>query len=231
LPSKTSIGILSAVTEAEHATTFDLASGTRSRVPVAATTSFRRRTCAAGVRPQCIDGRADDDRRPSRTSSGDPLAAFLPRNAFTLNGDTLLRFRNGLYELSGQAGLTHIDGDAAAIARVQRNSAHYFQRPDKSYATFNPLRTSMDGGHAYVAFARTGGRHWVWTMASNIESPEFEINDVGRLTAADGITANALLTYRETQPNRWLRNYALNFNDMANGTSAAIRSRTSGRRK
>jgi hypothetical protein len=70
----------------------------------------------------------------------------------------------------------------------------------------------MDGGHAYVAFARTGGTHWVWAMASNIESPEFELNDVGRLTAADGITANALLTYRETQPNRWLRNYALNFN-------------------
>ena len=39
----------------------------------------------------------------------------------------------------------------------------------------------------------------------------------------------ALLTYRETQPNRWLRNYALNLNRLANGTSAAIRNRTSGR--
>ena len=69
LPSKTSIGVLSAVTEAEHATTFDLASSARSRVPVGGDDQFHRRTCAAGVRPQCIDGRADDDRRPSRTSS------------------------------------------------------------------------------------------------------------------------------------------------------------------
>ena len=65
---------------------------------------------------------------------GDPLAALLTRNAFTINGDTLLRFRGGLYELSGQAGLTHIDGDPAAIARVQRSSAHYLQRPDQTYS-------------------------------------------------------------------------------------------------
>jgi uncharacterized protein DUF5916 len=212
LPSKTSIGILSAVTEAEHATTFDLASGTRSRVPVAATTSFvvGRVQQEFGRNASTAALMMTDVHRALRP--GDPLASFLPRNAFTLNGDTLLRFRNGRYELSGQAGLTHIDGDAAAITRVQRNSAHYFQRPDQSYATFNPLRTRMDGGHAYVEFARTGGRHWVWTMSSNIESPEFELNDVGRLTAADGITANALLTYRETQPSRWLRNYAVNLN-------------------
>lgn len=212
LPSKTSIGVLSAVTGAERATIFDLASGARARVPVAPTTSFTvgrvqqefgRNASTAGVMITDVHR----DLRP-----GDPLASFLVRNAFTVNGDTLLRFRNGLYELSGQAGLTHLDGDAAAIARVQRSSAHYFQRPDKSYAPFDPLRTRMDGGHAYVEFARTGGTHWVWTVSSNIESPEFEVNDVGRLTAADGVTANALLTYRETQPNRWLRKYALNLN-------------------
>ena len=143
---------------------------------------------------------------------GDPLAALLTRNAFAVNGDTLLRFRGGLYELSGQAGFTHVDGDAGAIARVQRSSAHFLQRPDKTYARFNPLRTSMDGGHAYVAFERTGGTHWVWNASSNIESPEFEVNDIGRLMAADGITVSGLLTYRETQPNRWLRKYSLNLN-------------------
>jgi len=117
--------------------------------------------------------------------------------------------------LSAQAGMTHLDGAAAAIARVQRNSAHYLQRPDKTYAPFDPLRTSMDGGQAYVSLERTGGTHWVWNLLTNVESPDFEINDVGRLMAADGITASALVTYRETQPGRWLRNYALNFNRYA----------------
>jgi hypothetical protein len=117
-----------------------------------------------------------------------------------------------LYEVAGQAGLTHVDGDPAAIARVQRSSAHYLQRPDKTYARFDPLRTAMDGGHAFVSVARTGGTHWVWNVNSNIESPGFEVNDIGRLMAADGISAFALLTYRETKPNRWLRNYALNLN-------------------
>jgi hypothetical protein len=210
LPSKTSIGILGAVTDEEHATTFDLASGVRTRVPVAPRATyavgrmqqeFGRNTSTAAIMFTDVHR----DLRP-----GSPLASLLARNAYSVNGETLLRFRDGLYELSGQAGMTHLDGDAAAIARVQRSSAHYFQRPDKTYAAFDPLRTAMNGGQAFVSFARTGGRHWVWNVNSNTESPEFEVNDIGRIMAADGISTSALLTYRETQPNRWLRNYALN---------------------
>ena len=215
LPSKTSIGILGAVTGAERATTFDLASGVRTRVPVAPRTvyavgrmqqEFGRNASTAAIMFTDVHR----DLRP-----GSPLASLLTRNASSINGEMLLRFRDGLYELSGQAGVTHLDGDAAAIARVQRSSAHYFQRPDKTYALFNPLRTAMNGGQAFVSFARTGGRHWLWNVNTNTESPEFEVNDIGRLMAADGISASALLTYRETQPNRWLRNYALNLNRYA----------------
>ena len=64
----------------------------------------------------------------------------------------------------------------------------------------------MTGGTA--SFARTGGTHWLWNMSTNIESPEFEMNDVGRLMAADGVTGRRD-SYRETQPGRWLRNYSL----------------------
>ena len=132
LPSKTSIGVLAAVTGAERATTFDLASGGRRHVAVAPTTSF-----AVG-RVQQQFGRNASTAALMMTDvhrdlpPGDPLASLLTRNAFAANGDTLLRFRGGLYEVAGQAGLTHVDGDPAAIARVQRSSAHYLQRPDKT---------------------------------------------------------------------------------------------------
>ena len=72
---------------------------------------------------------------------------------------------------------------------MQRNSAHYLQRPDKTYARYDPVRRRWTAGTAFVRFARTGGTHWLWNVASNIESPEFEVNDIGRLMAADGITA------------------------------------------
>ena len=212
LPSKTSVGVLGAVTGAENASTFSLSSGARTRVAVAPTTTFavgrvQQEFGASASTAAFIVTDVHRDLRP-----GDPLASLLTRNAFAVNGETLLRFRNGTYELAGQAGLTHIDGDAAAIARVQRNSAHYFQSPDKTYARFDPLRTSMDGGHAYLSFARTGGTHWVWDISTNMESPEFEVNDIGRLMAADGITASATLTYRDTTPNRWFHNYSLSLN-------------------
>ena len=91
------------MTGAERATTFDLASGGRTRVSVAPTTSyavgrvqqeFGRNASTAAIMITDVHR----DLRP-----GDPLAALLTRNAFAVNGDTLLRFRGGLYELSGQA--------------------------------------------------------------------------------------------------------------------------------
>ena len=215
LPSKTSIGVLTAATGAERATTFDLASDGRRHVTVAPTTSF-----AVGRVQQQFGRNAStaalmmtDVHRDLRP--GDPLASLLTRNAFAVNGDTLLRFRGGLYKLAGQAGLTHVDGDPAAIARLQRSSAHYLQRPDKSTLCSIPCERRWTVAHAFVSVARTGGTHWVWNVNSNIESPGFEVNDIGRLMAADGISTFALLTYRETKPNRWLRNYALNLNRYA----------------
>jgi hypothetical protein len=215
LPSKTSVGILGAVTGAEQASTFSLASGARTRVAVAPVTSFAvgRVQQEFGPNASTAAFMITDVHRDFRP--GDPLASMLTRNAFAANGETLLRFRNGMYELAAQAGLTHIDGDAPAIARVQSSSAHFLQSPDKTYARFNPLRTSMDGSQAYLSFSRTGGTHWVWSVFNNTESPEFEVNDIGRLMAADGIAVGATLTYRETKPNRWFHSYSLSLNRYA----------------
>jgi hypothetical protein len=209
LPSKTSIGVLSAVTGTERATTFDLTSGTRGRVFVAPATSYSvgRVQQEFGDNASTAALMVTDVHRDLR--SGDPLAGLLTRNAFTVNGDTLLRFSHGLYELAGSAGVAYINGDAAAIARVQRSSAHYLQRPDNTYAPFDPARTSMAGGSGHLSFARTGGTHWLWDVSTNVESPELELNDIGRVMAADGITTDGSVTYRETRPNRWLRDYSL----------------------
>ena len=139
--------------------------------------------------------------------TGDPLASLLTRNAVTLSGDSLLRFKAGMYELAGGLGLTYIDGDAPAIARAQRSSAHYLQRPDKGYALYDPNRRSMIGGQGTLVFSRTGGRHWLWNIGTTAESPGLELNDIGKLMAADGITSDAGIQYRETQPGLTVASY------------------------
>ena len=65
----------------------------------------------------------------------------------------------------------------------------------------------MAGIKAGASIARRRGRHWLWEAGTQIESPEFETNDIGRLTSGDGLNADARLEYRETVPGRvWWRN-------------------------
>ncbi|MFQ5889599.1 MAG: DUF5916 domain-containing protein [Gemmatimonadota bacterium] len=83
------------------------------------------------------------------------------------------------------------------------------QRPDADHVTFDPTRTSLSGYTARIGFDKTGGDHWLWGAGLSAESPGFELNDLGRLRAADNIEAGAGLTYRENTPGKLFHRWAL----------------------
>ena len=139
-------------------------------------------------------------------AADDPLASILVRNAFTVSGDSVIRF--GDYEMAGFVGATHVDGEPGAILRLQRSSARYFQRPDVEYVRVDPNRTSMQGAQGGLSFERQNGRHWLWQAATSFTTPGFETNDIGRLATSDGMRLDAQLEYRETVPGRWYREYS-----------------------
>ena len=140
---------------------------------------------------------------------GDPLSALLARNTFTASSDATLRFRGGEYQLQLWGGMSHIGGEPAAIERVQRSSAHYFQRPDQSHVHLDATRTALPGYKAGAMFERTGGTHWLWSLEMDLESPGLETNDLGRLRRGDGVAPNVSLRYRETKPGRLFRAYTI----------------------
>jgi hypothetical protein len=211
LPSGTSVGFLGAVTAPEFARTFSAAGAGdqfgRERVAAATTYGVARVQQEFGAAGSSVGLMTTAVHRA--LSPGEPLSALLTRNAFSISGDSLLRLRDGEYDLSFFGGLAYVDGDAAAIDRLQRSSARYFQRPDVSYVRYDPLRTSLTGVKAGAGIERQRGRHWIWEVTGQIESPEFETNDLGRTSSADGITADAVLEYRETVPGRWWQNYSI----------------------
>jgi hypothetical protein len=141
--------------------------------------------------------------------AGNRLAALLSRQALTAYGESTLRFKGGEYQLQSWGGATRITGEATAIERIQRLSAHYFQRPDQDHVHLDPDRTSLAGYKAGSLFERTSGTHWLWSAQADFESPALETNDLGRLRSADGIMGTLALRYRETNPGRLLRGYAL----------------------
>jgi hypothetical protein len=208
LESGTSIGVLSGVTGDETARTFTPGS------PIGATR----------VAPTAVFGVARVEQEfgpPGSTvglmttllrrdlTPGEPLASLLTESAVSLSGDAIVRFRGGEYEWRGSIGGTHVSGSAAAIDRLQRSSAHYFQRPDALYFGYDPTRTSLTGTKSGSTIQRLTGRHWNWGLDTQIETAGFESNDLGRLSSADGLQTSGWLSYRETTPGAWYRRYDL----------------------
>jgi len=207
LASGTSLGFLGALTDEEFAHASMIGSSTTQSVRIAPKTNY-------GIaRVQQQFGRSGSTVGAMITGmhrnfkSDDPLAALLKRNEFTMMGEEILRLKGGEYELRSYFGISHVDGTASAMERVQRSSVHYLQRPDKNYYPFDPTRTSLPGYEGHSTLERVSGKHWLWNVDTEIQAPSFEANDIGRITSADGRDFSYALKYRETKPGVLFRNY------------------------
>ncbi len=206
-----SVGALTAVTDREYARTFDSAAATFGSAVVAPMTGF------GVLRLQQEMGHSNSTvgamvTMVERDLAGLPTLLGRPRRALVGAVDWLLRFRGGMYETGGFAGVSHVAGDSLAIQRLQLSSARYYQRPGQDYVQYDPAATSLGGYAAGIYANKNSGRHWLWTAQLGAESPGFEINDIGRLSTADGLIAGGSLTYRETTPGRRFRSYSLVLN-------------------
>lgn len=210
LASGLSLGMLGAVTADESARTFT--SGQpfgRTRVAPQTTYGVARVQQEFGRSGSAFGLMATGVHRDLDVR--EPLAGLATRNAITVSGDSLVRLRGGDYEIESYAGVSHVTGAAPAIDRVQRHSARYLQRPDARYVVYDPSRTSLGGAKAGTSIERRNSRHWLWQLSTDIESPEFETNDLGRLNMGDGVIGSGQLEYRETTPGRWYRGYSIQF--------------------
>ncbi|MEO8294038.1 MAG: DUF5916 domain-containing protein [Gemmatimonadota bacterium] len=208
LKSGTSIGVLTALTDQEFARSFDSTSRILSRTLIAPRTGFGvvRVQQEFGANASTIGGSFTAVHRSLQ--EGSSLAALSARDAVAGGVDWLFRFRGGAYELSGSAGASRVSGDSAVVAAIQMNQTHYFQRPDQTHIHFDPGRTSLAGYFGHVRFAKSGGNHWLYNAGISAESPAWEINDAGRLGAADDLDGSAMLRYRENEPGRIFRSHS-----------------------
>ncbi len=199
--------IAAAVTGSEATEVFSRAASLTSKVPVGPRTSYAvaRVQQELGRNKSTVSGMMTMLHR--NVAAGTPLGNLVPRNAFAAAGDTVLRFKNGEYVVTSYAGMSYLTGEADAIARVQRASAHFTQRPDRTYAVYDPTRTTLPGFKMGGSVQRQAGRHWIWSIQHDNESPNLDLNDLGRLGAGDGLQFVQDLRYRETKPGKVLRSY------------------------
>ena len=218
LQSKTSLGLIGAVTDDEHASIANVAIG-------------EERTVAVSPHAYHFVGRMLQEFGPSASTAGfivnfvhrdfddgSALADLYTRNALGVAGNTLLRFNGGQYEFRASGGGSFLNGGEKAVERWQRSSSHYAQRPDRDYSPLDPTKTSMAGWSVQMNFDKTGGRHWLWGANTKIDSENFEVNDFAQLNGADGWMTNANIRYRETLPGTVFRSYYFQLDTMTDTT-------------
>src|SRR5687768_2699138 len=150
-----------------------------------------------------VDRFTDDELAESR----------LARSARELAMDWFAATKDRQYTFFGQHALTDVRGTSAAIERLQRSSARFFQRPDRDGSgnglfsdELDPDATRLTGYGGYARVAKESGL-WLWESMVNYRSPGFEVNDISFNTRADYVWMNANLARSVTKPGPIFRNY------------------------
>jgi Domain of unknown function (DUF5916)/Carbohydrate family 9 binding domain-like len=205
LKSGLSIGALAAFTPREFARSYREADGVTERTAVEPPSSFgvMRLQQEFGSQQSNVGVSVTTVQRSLDARGG--LEALLPTNAVAGGLDWKLRYKQGMYEITGWVGGSHVTGSTAAMTRLQRNSAHFFQRPDQSHIAFDSTRRSLTGNSASLRLDKNAGRFTLGGIQISARSPEFEINDAGQMRSGDDIDFNADVQLRDTKPNKYVR--------------------------
>jgi hypothetical protein len=153
----------------------------------------------------------------ARRLEGEAVKDRLRSHAEAVGLDWRHTWRNREFSWMGSALVSNVSGSAAAIARTQESSAHYFQRPDRSVdgdglfgARYDPTATSLRGYGLFTRVGKDGGT-LRWEAMANVRSPGFEVNDLAFLNRADYTWFNGNIGGSWTTPTRWYRSIFTTF--------------------
>ncbi len=198
------IGVLDAVTTEADARVA-LASGGVAEAPVEPLTNY----LAARAKRDFDHGASFVGAMLTSTTRSMDDAVFRPllRSGATLAGvDFEHGMRRRTWILSGFLAETRVSGSPEAVGRTQRNSTHYFQRPDASYLTYDPSRTSLAGYAGEIALQKSGSVFG--SLAYKELDPGFELNDLGFVGRVDYRALSSLVGYQSFKAGKHLRSYS-----------------------
>ena len=211
LANGTSVGILNAVTAREFATVATEAGG-RVSVQVEplsnyAVARFARDFAGGNGQLRFIATSVVRDLRDTA------LAARLTSNSEATGLEVNYWWHRRTFRLMANVACAQVAGDSAAILRIQRSSARYFQRPDRGHGgnglfsdRYDPTLTAMRGWSAYARLSKESG-NWIGELNTNFRSPGFEANDLAYNPTADFAWMSVNVIRRRTQPTRLVRDY------------------------
>jgi len=200
-----SVGLMDALTNREAAD-YRLADGVDRRYPVEPLTNyfvgrvrrdFRRGSTTVGGMLSGV----------TRDLAGNEFDPYLRSGAWMGGVDGSHAWHDREWTLSGYLAASRVNGSAEAIARTQRSSAHYFNRPDAGHLGYDAGRTALDGHTLGASISHTGA--WDLSAVYEAVSPGFEPNDIGFMTRADYRAFSTFLGQRVNKPGGPFRNRSM----------------------
>ncbi|HKK07822.1 MAG TPA: DUF5916 domain-containing protein, partial [Gemmatimonadota bacterium] len=139
------------------------------------------------------------------------LADLLPGSSKVGGADVQYYWDQHDYSLYASFAASHVTGDSAAILGLQRSSARYFQRPDRTTtgdglfsAGYRPGATALNGYGFRFRLSKESG-DWLGDVNAAAMSPGFEVNDLGYQRQTDYLWLNGSLIRQLTRPTAWYR--------------------------
>jgi hypothetical protein len=153
-------------------------------------------------------------------------APYLRRGAYTGGFDFRHRFGGSdNYQWSGSLLGSVVEGSQQAIARTQRSSVHFYQRPDDDVA-YDSTRTSLSGYGVSTGLNKLGGGITRFWTGGWYRSPGLEINDVGFMTGVNSMGWSNWFALMFQEPHAFYRRLQINVNQWNNfltdGTKTGI---------
>lgn len=137
---------------------------------------------------------------------------FLHQQAYAGGVDFHHSWSKRRWYVEGSSLVSLVKGSEEALARTQRSSSRYFQRPDNDSADFDPTRTSLSGSAHSLRLGLSRGEGLRFQTGITGRTPGFEINDAGYQRNADEINQFTWAGYNWSRPFLLFRQASLNAN-------------------
>jgi len=210
LPSGFSLGVLDAVTQRQAGSASRSIEPATNYTVVRATQDLRDGETGIGMIGTAVTRSLDQWTRD-----------YLRSSAVVGGADVRHRFLQGRYEVNGSITASRVSGSPAAIAATQRNSTHYYQRPDGALR-FDSTRSALTGHAAQVRFGKFGGPLLRFETSYQRVSPGYEINDLGFLNRADWQEQATWAALQFHRPAVFYQRLFWNFNEWSDWTTAGL---------
>jgi len=148
-------------------------------------------------------------------------APYLASDAYVGAVDFRHRFFKNTYEVTGSFASSRVAGSDSAIAGIQTDAVHYFQRPDAGLP-LDSSRTVLTGDAEALAFGKVAGQHVMFQSAFARNSAGFEINDLGYLQRADQQNWSTWAGLFDRKQRKLTNSVQWNFNWIQSWTTAGL---------